>query len=396
MRILVATDQWESDAIGGSARVAAATARGFAVAGHDVTVVAPKASGRPSVEALDGLELHRSIARGVVPQTVGDTLGIWRWAYGRRQPDVLVAHQATVAVGAARAFPGTPLLVVYHASAPLEQRFRRRRDTFPGRSASIMLDPILVLLERTAVRRASALAVLSEYSRGLLMRRHPGAQDRIVIARGGVDVNRFASADGTQIRAALDVPPGRSLLLTVRRLEPRMGIEELLRTVKVLEDRRTPVMLAIAGAGAFEGRLRALADELGMTGLVRFLGRVPEEELAGLYAAADLFVLPTVAYEGFGMATVEALAAGTPAVGTAVGATPEILEPLDAGLVSPVAEPERLAATIEAVLERTGPALRASCAHYAASRFAWTRVLDDWNEALVRAVDGATASRPAP
>ena len=71
-----------------------------------------------------------------------------------------------------------------------------------------------------------------------------------------------------------------------------------------------------------------------------------ESELRDWYRAADLVVLPTVAYEGFGMVTAEALATGTPVVGTPVGATPELLEPLDPRLVAAGSDPDALAAAI--------------------------------------------------
>ena len=116
--------------------------------------------------------------------------------------------------------------------------------------------------------------------------------------------------------------------------------------------------LAIAGSGSLAAGLERLARELGVADSVFFLGRVPDDDLPALYAAADLFVLPTVAYEGFGMATIEALASGTPVVGTPVGATPELLRGLDPRLVASGSGPEELADAIGGALARVDPALR--------------------------------------
>lgn len=112
---------------------------------------------------------------------------------------------------------------------------------------------------------------------------------------------------------------------------------------------------------------------------------MPDADLPGLYAAADLFVLPTVAYEGFGMSTVEALAAGTPVVGTPVGATPEILGPLDPQLVSPSTLPADLAATIESAIANTAGERRTRFSDYARDRFSWETAIESWQAALGRA-----------
>lgn len=385
MKVLIATDQWSPDAIGGSARVARATAQHFAQLGHEVTVLSPATPARPEVERDDGVELHRALRRFRLPQSIADVVGTWRWAARQRKPDVLVAHQATNAVGLLAAQRGVPLLYVFHASAPLEQRFLRRRMPPFRRAVGVLLDPLLVVLERIAVRRADTVAVLSEYSRSLLLSRHPTLDGRIAIVRGGVDYERFANGDGAVVRASYGIPGDRPFVLTVRRLEPRMGVEELLRAASLLRDRGVELTIGVAGTGQTAPGLARLTRRLGLEDLVRFFGRVPDADLPGLYAAADLFVLPTVAYEGFGMSTVEALAAGTPVVGTPVGATPEILAPLDPQLVSPSTSPEDLAATIERALGDSSTNRRTRCADYARARFRWEAAIESWQDALVRA-----------
>ena len=393
MRITVATDQWSPDVVGGSGRVATATAELFARHGHDVTVVAPRVADLPRYEQRDKLELYRVLRRLPLPQTFADVLETRSWALPRTTPDVFVAHQATNAVGLHLSHRDVPLVYVFHASVPLEQRFARRYMSLPRRSAATVLDPVFVLLEALAVRSATRIVVLSEYSRTLLLSRFPSARDRTVLARGGVEISRFANGEPVQIRRRYAIPDDRPFVLTVRRLAPRMGIEELLRAVKLLVSAGQDITLGIAGSGKSDRELRVLTASLGIDDHVRFFGRVPDEDLPGLYAAADLFVLPTVAYEGFGMATVEALAAGTPVVGTTVGATPEILRALDARLLSPTASPSDLARTIQLALARTSPALRAECAAYADANYNWQKTIGEWLVALDVAPDPGSPER---
>jgi glycosyltransferase involved in cell wall biosynthesis len=311
-------------------------------------------------------------------------------------PEVLVAHQATNAVGLLAAHPRAPFLYVFHASVPLEQRFLRRQLALAGKVVRLLLDPLFVLLERIAVGHADVIVVLSEYSRGIVLARHPSAAGRVVLVRGGVDYDAFANGDGAATRVEYGIPGDRPFVLTVRRLEPRMGVEELLRAVGILRDKGVEVTVGVAGTGASGPSLEQLAHRLGLNQHVRFFGRVPDADLPGLYAAADLFVLPTVAYEGFGMSTVEALAAGTPVVGTPVGATPEILSPLDPQLVSRSTRPEDLAAAIESAIASTSAGQRERCAEYARDRFRWETAIESWQAALVATAGYATRGRDCP
>ena len=164
-----------------------------------------------------------------------------------------------------------------------------------------------------------------------------------------------------------------------------MGIDRLLRALPLLG--RDDVTLVVAGTGSLAGELPRLAAELGVAERVLFLGRVADDaRLADWYRAADLFVLPTSAYEGFGMATAEALASGTPVVGTAVGATPELLAPLDPRLVAASADPTALANAIgEALGFATTANFGARCRDYAERRFGTGSAVTAWEQALAEA-----------
>jgi glycosyltransferase involved in cell wall biosynthesis len=125
-----------------------------------------------------------------------------------------------------------------------------------------------------------------------------------------------------------------------------MGLDNLIRAVPAVAARRPDVLLLIGGQGPERGRLERLIHQSGAGGHVRLVGFIPDAQLAAYYQAADLFVLPTLALEGFGLVTAEALACGLPVLGTDVGATPEILRGLDPRLVIPGTGPDALAGAI--------------------------------------------------
>jgi glycosyltransferase involved in cell wall biosynthesis len=386
VRILVATDQWSPDVASGAARVAAATARLLAERGHQVTVLSPRVAGLSPVEQSGLLELHRLLRRTPLPQTYADPLDTWRSARRwRNWPDIVIAHQATVGAGVLAAGVRAPLVYVFHASVPLEQGFARRYSSWPNRVASLALHPSFVLLEGIGVRRAAMIFVLSEFSRRLLVDAHPKVSQRVSVVRGGVDTEVFAPREAAlneATRSARGIPASRPFVLTVRRLEPRMGIEALLRACRGLVEAGFHLSLGVAGDGSMRHSLEKLSRQLGLAEAVVFFGRLSENDLRALYAAADLFVLPTMAYEGFGMATLEALASGTPVVGTAVGATPELLAPLDPALISPTADSRDLRDAIATALQRLDPTFRSRCVTYARERFDWRVVIGGWENAL--------------
>jgi glycosyltransferase involved in cell wall biosynthesis len=392
MRVLVATDQWFPDVAGGSARVAAETASRLAERGHAITVLAPRTPGQPAEVVEGSLVLRRVLARTPLPQTLTDVVATRREA--RRHVvgfDLLLAHQSTTGLGLA-GLPGRPpLALVFHASAVREVRFLRSRLR-PGvrRLSTYGLEPALVAAERAAVRRADALLVLSGFSRAVLAGDHPKVAQRIARVDGGVDTDFFSPGDGpAAARSERAFKGSEPLLVTARRLEPRMGLEELFRALTL--PGAADAQLVLIGEGILAAELRALADTLGLRDRIRFAGRVSDEDLRGWYRAADLFVLPTVAYEGFGMVTVEALACGTPVVGTAVGATPELLRPLEPRLLAARPTAEALAETIGAALPLVDDEFRGRCAGYARDTFSWDVVVVRWEETLER----IAAAQPA-
>ncbi len=388
MRILVAIDQWFPDMQAGSARLGASVSAALAARGHEVTVLAPR-NGSSGESREAGVTVRRVLARNALPRTLTDPVETWRHARDLPEDgfDVLLAHESTTAVGLRGRAKRTPLVLMFHASAAREQRFLRRRLPRGLRKLSTYaLAPSLGLLERRAVGAADRILVLSDFSRSLLRADHELDDGRIRTVPGLVDTERFSPGDGQEAaRRRLGIEVDGPLLLTVRRLEPRMGIDRLLQALPLLG--RDDVTLVVAGSGSLTGELPRLAAELGVAERVLFVGRVAEDDrLADWYRAADLFVLPTIAYEGFGMATVEALASGTPAVGTEIGATPELLAPLDPRLVAPSAEREALAATVSGALDfATSAEFGTRCRAYAEERFGLGTAIAAWEEALEEA-----------
>ncbi len=154
-----------------------------------------------------------------------------------------------------------------------------------------------------AARTADLLVVPTQAVADELARHVPVREVRVV--GEGVSTDLALPADAEERAAALVLPP--RFLLTVSTLEPRKGLDLLVRALADVPD--APPLLCAGQVGWGDGRVRELADELGVD--VRLLGRVSDPDLAVLLHRAAALVVPSLA-EGFGLPLLEGMAAGTP------------------------------------------------------------------------------------
>jgi glycogen synthase len=227
-------------------------------------------------------------------------------------------------------------------------------------------------LERTVYARSTRLIVLSDAFGRILTSCYGVSPERVRIVPGCVDVARFDIDMTTRlVRQRLQLPQDRPIVLAVRRLVRRMGLEDLIDAMALVKARRDlDAMLLIAGKGRLMEELRSRVAEKGLENDVKLLGFVPEDRLPELYRAATISVVPTVALEGFGLITAESLAAGTLVLVTPVGGLPEAVQGLSSDLVLPSTGAGALADGIASAL---GGRLRMpdarACRDYARAHF---------------------------
>jgi glycosyltransferase involved in cell wall biosynthesis len=395
--ILVVTDASPPAIAGGAERLLWEQATRLAGRGHRVRVLGRAPETPPSYRGGAALRVAHFPVDRRDPLTFVRTAVLGARAAGvrliaERRPDIVHVHQPVAGFGVLRsaAARGIPALYTFLSPAPSEYRSRRgmtplHRRGLGGAAAAAAL----WVLEWSCLRRATLVHVLSEFSARQLRSLYgvPGA--RIVKIAGGADTERFKpAADRALARAALGLRPQVTLLLTVRNLEARMGLDRLLEAMARLRYFHPNAHLVVAGTGSRADELRVQAATLGIEDRVDFVGFIDDSRLAAYYQAADAFVLPTRALEGFGLVTVEALACGTPVLGTPVGATPELLTPLDPSLVFRDASVAGIADGIDRFLKafvadpsRTA-ALRASCRRYVQTQYGWDRAVTALEQAL--------------
>lgn len=379
MHVLVATNNVVPDPeAGGSGRYVHETGRRLVERGHQISVVTRQRGETPRRGTIAGMRVFRY--DGSITSLPSAASAVTKWCEKRHEQssvDLLNFHGVLSSALVDRALlRSIPRVYTFHGPWAAEYRERNRDRPWPPVELGARARD---WLEGHVLSKTARTVTLSSFMRERLRAHHPRAPDGPVIP-GGVDIDRFQPAATTDY--VLDA--AETTFLTVRRLTPRMGLEPLLDAFASVHEDCPGTHLYIAGDGPLRSSLERRAQDAGLGDAVTFLGFVPETELPGVYASADVFVLPTTALEGFGLATLEALAAGTPVVGTAVGGTPEILRPLSERLSDGppllVADQDELAQRLR-VWAECPPSVRAragdTARSYVCSELTWERTADE-------------------
>ena len=252
---------------------------------------------------------------------------------------------APLALALRRLRRGFPFELVHaHYAAPAGDAVRRARTGVPL-VVSAHGGDVLSVAERPSGRRAvrdtlAAARLVLANSTGIEARcRALGAQRTRVVHLG------------TDLPAAPTAPSSPPALVTVGHLVARKRHADVLRALWLLRDSHPDLRYTVVGDGPEREPLARLADELGVAGRLSLRGQLPPDEAAAVAQQATIFVLPSVG-EAFGVAYVEAMAGGVPAIGCRGEAGPEDIAAAGGGIrLVAAGEPEALAAEIRALLD---------------------------------------------
>lgn len=362
MNIVLLAEVTIEQVIGGAERVLRQQALGLAKLGHSVRVIAraPFTSAETDLSMGTVTEQRYSVTRTSEPAFVWSSVQNSLRAFDLTQQtspvEIAMIHQSLAGLGPIlfRYRKVSRWVYVCHSLAHEEYLIRAERGvTTLGRVRRRLSVRARRWIERTVIRRCHHVIVLSEFMKRQVMATHGIAPTDITVVPGAADPATFYPPhDQKEIRRELKLPESRTILFTVRNLVPRMGLEHLLEAMTMLEEERRNLLLLIGGEGQLRSRLEELIRSKGLEDSVQLLGFVPEEQLAKYYQASDLVVMPTLQLEGFGLVTVEAMACGTPVMGTPVGAIPEVLSTVDPLLVTEGTDGQSLGKTLQLLFKR--------------------------------------------
>jgi glycosyltransferase involved in cell wall biosynthesis len=295
---------------------------------------------------------------------------------------------------------GVPFVVTFHALGRVRQLHQGDADAFPEERLAI---------EDRAAAEADRVIAECPQDEDDLTRLYRADPARLRTIPCGFDPGEFWPVPRRRARAALGLDPGERVVLQLGRMVPRKGVDNVIRALARLRAGHglSARLLVVGGetrapdpaATPEIGRLQALARAEGVAGAVTFVGSRGRQELRDYYSAADVFVT-TPWYEPFGITPVEAMACGTPVVGSAVGGIKTTVRDGETGYLVPPRDPAALADRLAHLFRHPGllasfgrAALRRARGHYT-----WGRVADAvaalYDEVLAQAP--ARRPRPAP
>jgi L-malate glycosyltransferase len=217
---------------------------------------------------------------------------------------------------------------------------------------SIKASAILRKACSCVLRHSDAVTVNSTYIRNAVVSIDRSVEGKVSYMPMGVDASVFAPMEAGSVKERYGA--GR-LIFSIGRLIDWKGMKYLVMAMKDVIKAVPDARLVIGGSGTEKANLERLSEELGLKGYVMFPGYIDVCDLPAYYSAADVFVLPSIDLNGqteaLGVVLLEAMASGTPVVGSAVGGIPDIIRDGYNGFLVPERSPPDLADRIVRLLK---------------------------------------------
>jgi glycosyltransferase involved in cell wall biosynthesis len=272
-----------------------------------------------AVQRLRGLGISVDVMDDADDAAAADELAAW---LRRAEIDLVHAHMYRAEVVGTRAAVAAEVPVI--VATVHSSRVRSVADRGVLASLTPSMDRLIVPSE--SIRRKVAAE---------------GRRDaRFAVIPNGVDLSRFDTPSGADVRGELGLPAGAPLVGVIARLEPEKGHRHLLAAWPSVLAGQPDARLLVVGDGSLARSLRAQARRLGVGDSVVFTGR--RDDVAALTAELTVAVLPSLR-EAQGISILEAMARRLPVVATSVGGIPEVVTSGVNGLLVPPADPDALA-----------------------------------------------------
>ena len=324
--------------------------------GHEVTILSSRQPSGAQVAATAGLN-HYALAH----TRFGSQRGGWASecfrAFGelhsRRPFDVVCSQQAVLPGRMLRLCrrAGVPVVALMEGHEGLMLVSEVRQSLSHGTGYARLPRRALasayhyVRWELPLMRAADRIIAVSDEIARSLGHWFGVARERIEVVHNGVDTGRFRpdSERGASIRRALGLGEDEAMVLFLSHVTRQKGLHVLLRALTGVRATWPRVRVVVVGAGDYFADGQALAQRLGVSSQVLFVGEVDHERAPEYLAACDVFTLPTLRQEGLPFALLEAMACQKPVLASRIGGVPSVIRDGVNGVLVPAGDSEALA-----------------------------------------------------
>jgi glycogen synthase len=182
-------------------------------------------------------------------------------------------------------------------------------------------------IEKSALETADAIIAVSRSTRDDILRLFNVEPTRVVVIPNGIDTDEYQSIEAPEVLARHGIDPNRPYVLFVGRITRQKGLYYLLQAIPHLDPKLHVVLCAgDADTLAMQREIEEIVQELQSqrSGIIWIPKMLPRKDTIALYSHATIFCCPSI-YEPFGIINLEAMACGTPVVGSAVGGINEVV-----------------------------------------------------------------------
>jgi glycogen(starch) synthase len=329
VRVVMLSWEYPPLVVGGLGRHVESLSRELVRAGHEVHVITRGEKDEIVDEIVDGVHVRRAALDPLAIDFTTESLLAWAQAsehsllraalpiVRRRRPDVVHAHDWLVAQSSVTLAATTrrPLVATMHA-------------TEAGRHQGWLPAPLNLAIhsvERWLARTADEVITCSRPGQAETAELFELDPASVHVVPNGVDVDRWRSTARQRAELRSRHAGAGPLVVYAGRLVHEKGVQTLLSAVRPLRERHAGLRLVVAGAGTREEALHEQARSLRIARAVDWMGFVPGSQVATLFGAADVAVVPSL-YEPFGIVALEAAAAGTPVAAATTGGLADLID----------------------------------------------------------------------
>lgn len=268
-----------------------------------------------------------------------------------------------------------PFVVTFHALGHVRRIHQGDSDKFP---------PERLTIEEETVRKADHIIAECPQDRMDLIQYYNASPDKITIVPCGFNPQEFYPVEQATARSIIDIAENENIILQLGRMVPRKGVDNVVKSLAHAKRNNVSLRLLVVGGESDNpdpescpeiARLQTIAREHGVCDCITFVGRKNREMLKYYYSAADIFIT-TPWYEPFGITPLEAMACGTPVIGSNVGGIKYSIADGKTGFLVPPNNPEALANKVCHLLENKSllHSMKENAINRVNALFTWAKV----------------------